>query len=332
VGVCESLLWTGWAIFREPRFGAHAARIARTRQAAPAIDCRTAYWHPEASLDGLVETRTPVPTAAAAERVFPRGGYFIRTDGTWTLLFKAGPFGYPSIAAHAHCDQLSVLLRREATSVLADPGTYVYHTDRRWRDYFRGTSAHNTVRVDGEDQARPGGAFLWSTRADASLDVLLKGADAFEVRGAHGGYSRLADPVHHERSVAFRRGDGYRVTDRLRGGGASHLYELFWNLGAGLALEPLESATAAAGAPFRAAWRVLSHRRPLLTILITADRPATARVLFGDESAPGGFESRGYLRREPSHQICVATAGPACTFETFLIDGAATASAVVGWR
>jgi hypothetical protein len=325
VGVCESLLWTGWALFGEPRFGAHAARIARTRQAPPAIDRRTAYWHPEASLDGLADTRP------LAERVFPQGGYFVRTDGPWTLLFKAGPFGYPSIAAHAHCDQLSVLLRREARTVLADAGTYVYHADPRWRDYFRGTSAHNTVRVDGEDQARSGGAFLWSTRADAALEILVTAAEVFEVRGAHDGYGRLPDPVRHERCVAFRRGNGYRVTDRLRGAGSSHLYELFWNLGAGLGLEPL-GAPAAPGAPFRSAWRVLSHHRPLLTILVAADRPATARVLLGDESAPGGFESLGYLRREPAHQICVATAGRACTFETFLIDGAATSSTVAEWR
>ena len=39
---------------------------------------------------------------------------------------------------------------------LVDPGTYAER-----RAYFRGTAAHNTVRIDGRDQSEQGGNFMW---------------------------------------------------------------------------------------------------------------------------------------------------------------------------
>ena len=52
----------------------------------------------------------------------------------------AGPHGFLSIAAHAHADALAVEVRYDGTDVLADPGTYCYHGERRWRSYFRSTA------------------------------------------------------------------------------------------------------------------------------------------------------------------------------------------------
>ena len=48
--------------------------------------------------------------------------------------------------------------------MLIDPGTYTYVADRRWRDWFRGSAAHNTLRIDGLDQASPAGPFRWDGR------------------------------------------------------------------------------------------------------------------------------------------------------------------------
>ena len=59
----------------------------------------------------------------------------------------AGPHGFLSIAAHAHADALAVEVRYDGMDVLADPGTYCYHGEPRWRSYFRSTLAHNTIEV-----------------------------------------------------------------------------------------------------------------------------------------------------------------------------------------
>ncbi|MDQ6727567.1 MAG: heparinase II/III family protein, partial [Actinomycetota bacterium] len=48
----------------------------------------------------------------------------------------AGPHGFLSIAAHAHADALSVEVRHGGVDVLADPGTYCYHGEPRWRAWF----------------------------------------------------------------------------------------------------------------------------------------------------------------------------------------------------
>ncbi len=43
-------------------------------------------------------------------------------------------------------------LRSVLEEILVDAGTYTY-VEPQWRDWFRATAAHNTVRIDGRDQA-----------------------------------------------------------------------------------------------------------------------------------------------------------------------------------
>ena len=88
------------------------------------------------------------------------------------IVADAGPLGYLSIAAHGHADALAFTLSAHGQELLIDPGTYAYHTEREWRDWFRGTAAHNTVTLDDENQSVIGGNFMWLQRAtrDAGRD------------------------------------------------------------------------------------------------------------------------------------------------------------------
>src|SRR5204862_920481 len=119
-------------------------------------------------------------------------------------------------AAHGHADALAFTLSMGENEVLADPGTYSYHTDKEWRDYFRGTAAHNTVRIDGEDQSVAGGNFLWLKHARARCTHWEQGAATERFVGEHDGYTRLADPVTHQRELVFDKERKYlEVIDRL---------------------------------------------------------------------------------------------------------------------
>jgi hypothetical protein len=112
---------------------------------------------------------------------------------------------------------------------LVDPGTFAYHTESDWRSYFRGTAAHNTVRIDGQDQSQQGGNFMWLRKARAGCATWSTnpGRDLFE--GWQDGYAALADPVMHRRRIELdKRARRILVEDTLemRGG---HEVEIFFH-------------------------------------------------------------------------------------------------------
>jgi hypothetical protein len=119
-----------------------------------------------------------------------------------------GKHGFLSIAAHAHADALAIELRHGGVDILADPGTYCYHGEERWRRYFRSTLGHNTLELGGLDQAVSGGAFLWLTHPVARVTEIagLEGGPSAIWIASHDGYAKPLGAVHL-RSVALARGD-----------------------------------------------------------------------------------------------------------------------------
>lgn len=167
-------------------------------------------------------------------RAFPEGGYYILghhfgSAAELKIVADAGPLGYLSIAAHGHADALAFTLSAAGHALLIDPGTYAYHTQKKWRDYFRGTSAHNTVRVDGLDQSEAGGNFMWLRKAKARCERWDSGPDSDCFIGSHDGYLRLADPVLHRRKIVFDKlNDTVLVEDVLECRKA-HTLEFHWH-------------------------------------------------------------------------------------------------------
>lgn len=115
-----------------------------------------------------------------------------------------GPHGFLSIAAHAHADALSVEVRHDGVELLVDPGTYCYHGEPRWREWFRSTLAHNTVQIAGLDQAQSGGPFLWTAHPKVQELSSNIGPQPVQTWAAqHTGYGRLKTPVVHRRTVTL---------------------------------------------------------------------------------------------------------------------------------
>ncbi len=219
----RALLSTGACLFERPQFSAKAERIVR--------DSR---W----LLGAGARHRASPRGRTLPQRRFPLGGYFIlgdqfETDGEVKMVVDAGPLGYRSIAAHGHADALAVTLSLGGRPVLVDPGTYVYHAEPRWRSYFRGTAAHNTVRVDEEEQSMSGGPFMWIHHATARCERFLSTPERDYFRGVHDGYHRLRDPVTHRRIIDFdKRGHCFTFNDVLICRGA-HRLEIAWHLAEG---------------------------------------------------------------------------------------------------
>lgn len=181
------------------------------------------------------EALPAAPPQAAPSRLFGHGGYAVLRSG-WEerseiLVFDCGPLGCPLSAAHGHADLLGIECSVAGEPFLVDPGMPGYAAHPEWRDHFRGTAAHSTVRIDGEEQALPAGPFAWRTRPRAILRQWLSGGDLVVADAEHDAYARLKDPVIHRRRVIFRRPGCWVIVDDLRGA-AEHRVELRFQFGA----------------------------------------------------------------------------------------------------
>jgi hypothetical protein len=226
--VYRSLLATGSVLFRRSDFAAKAG----------AFDDKS-RWLLGASAEVEFDRQralamTGDPNSSYARRAFEQSGYWVFGDrldeaDEVRIIADAGPLGYLSIAAHGHADALSFTLSCCGRELLIDPGTFAYHTVPQWRGYFKGTSAHNTLRIDGLDQSVSGGSFLWLRHAGARLLEASSDGRRAVWTAVHDGYTRLADPVSHMRTIEFDKvARQIHVTDQLECL-KTHEVEMFWH-------------------------------------------------------------------------------------------------------
>jgi len=111
--------------------------------------------------------------------------------------------------------------------------------DSRWRDWFRSSAAHNTVRIDGKDQAVPFGPFGWATKPRVNVKEWLTAA-AYDFLDASCRYSIDGAEVGHRRRVLLIKPDVVFILDEIAGAEGEHLVEQFWHPGGEVtALSPL---------------------------------------------------------------------------------------------
>lgn len=281
----RSLLATGAVLFKRADFKAKARTLDDKTRWLLGTDAQRSF-------EALPSQRA----GAALRREFPEGGYYILgadfdTEREIRLLADAGPLGYQRIAAHGHADALAFTLSLGGTEFLIDPGTYAYHTQDAWRTYFRGTSAHNTLRVDGRDQSEPGGNFMWLRKANAACTGWLTSEreDVFE--GWHDGYRALSDPVIHRRRITLiKRARRIVIEDRLEMSGR-HEIELFFHCDERCAIESSEL-----GFRLRRGERILALRLP--------DLPGAGWEFIRGSTRPIlGWVSRRFDERAPTTTI-----------------------------
>ncbi|MEU8860719.1 heparinase II/III family protein [Streptomyces umbrinus] len=293
-----------------------------------AVFGRLAWWPTVTGTDvrtpllaALIRPYANKGTAPAVARPASRPGHF--ADAGMTILrgpaeiwcrCDGGPHGFLSIAAHAHADALSVEVRHDGVDVLADPGTFCYHGQPEWRQYFRSTLGHNTLQLDDSDQSVSGGPFLWTRQARSRVLV----ADASDASGGgtarwcaeHDGYQ---PSVHRRRVELTAASQELRIVDEVRGRHGPHrAVRLAFHLGPAIAADLAdnravltwtrdgEERSAVLDLPGQLSWR--SHR--------------------GETDPPLGWYSPGFGRKEPATTL-VGTgfadgSGPLGEFTTVL--------------
>jgi hypothetical protein len=130
------------------------------------------------------------------------------------LLVDCGPHGTMN-CGHAHADVLAIDVAARGVPIIVDPGTFTYTADPALRDLFRSSAMHSTVTVDGQGSSVPGGPFQWRHVATGTMLCWHDHPRFTHFAGRHDGYSRLPDPVLHERALLFLRGDYWLVLDRI---------------------------------------------------------------------------------------------------------------------
>lgn len=161
------------------------------------------------------------------------GIYVMRSLGptSYQLVIDAGPHG-AGRGGHGHADALSVQLTANGKPLLIDPGTFAYADPGGERDWFRGTSAHNTIQVDDASQTDAAGPFEWEGRANGTVDSWITGKMFDFFVGTHTGYSQLVSPVQHRRFIFHLKSRFWVIRDVLEGTG-SHKLAASWHFAPG---------------------------------------------------------------------------------------------------
>jgi hypothetical protein len=225
----------------------------------------------------------------AHNRLFREGGVAVveTHDADRKIVMDFGPHGYTSIASHAHADALSIWLAIGDAYFLVDSGTFAYHSYPAWRAFFRGTSAHNTARIDGKDQAEIGGRFLWTRKANARLLCYEDTGRIVKIVAEHDGYTRLDDPVIHRRSVDFDRNDGsVAICDEFQCS-RRHEVELFFHLHEDTAIDCVEAGQV------ETIWR--RHR----ILFASPNHEFNWEVVRGSENPILGWRSHRFNEKQP---------------------------------
>ncbi len=167
---------------------------------------------------------------------FPDAGLYVlaQNRGKPQELFclgDAGNLGFLSIAAHGHADALSFTLNIGGVPIIIDPGTYAYHADAYWRNYFRSTKAHNTVTINDLDQSKQEGTFLWTKKAKTKVLGWEQTNDGGILTAEHDGYTFLNKGILNEGIIHRRRltldRKGLEIVDHLQGVG---IHDMEWRL------------------------------------------------------------------------------------------------------
>lgn len=77
-------------------------------------------------------------------------GLTIIKNNNWHITYRHPTYNKKQPTGHFHQDALSVTLSYKGIPILIDPGTYVYTSNKKWRDLMRDYNMHNTFYLKSE--------------------------------------------------------------------------------------------------------------------------------------------------------------------------------------
>ena len=228
---------------------------------------------------------------------YEKEGHFIfkkgqHSDGSEIYLhFNAAPLGYLSIAAHGHSDALSIALHVDGFPFIVDIGTYAYHTERKWRNYFVSTLGHNTLCVNDKNQAIQTGPTMWNKHYKTSILNVTANGGIEVVEAKHNGYNDIG--CTHKREVKFFRDENvFEIVDNLNFKSNGNLIKQPWHLHPNIKLIEKKSNVF-----------ILSEENSKRKVRLTLDRKLKIELYSGCFDPLLGWYSKSFLDKEKSKTI-----------------------------
>ncbi len=207
------------------------------------------------------------------------------------VTFNAGTYR----TSHSDLDAMGMTMYSNGSTLLPTSGLYTY-TEEPWLEYFHGTRSHNTVVVDGGDQAQ------------GSAQAGSYGSSGGSTWAS--GVSRLYAGVTHHRTIVVLRQGLALVLDDLASS-ASHHYTQTWHLAPGANVRNSGGDTYVTSA----------SGTPTLTIRQADPGGMTTQSASGTIEPIQGWYSNGYGAKQPGWAVEDTRVGTGALFTTLLAAG-----------
>jgi hypothetical protein len=197
--------------------------------------CEEALWL--TGQDGMARFDSLVETNAKPAPALPVSGIYVMADQGATkqqLIIDAGALG-EGRAGHSHADALSVQVSIGGREFLSDPGTFSYVSEDIDRNVMRGTGAHNTLRIDGLNQAESDGPFGWRAFPRVSVARWQNGQTFDLLVANQTAHQRLSNAPLHQRTIFYLKSRFWFARDVVTGA-REHELDLFWHFPPGLVI------------------------------------------------------------------------------------------------
>jgi hypothetical protein len=197
--------------------------------------------------------------------------------------------------SHSDLDAMGMTMYSNGAEVLPTSGLYTY-TEEPYLEYFHGTRSHNTVVVDGKDQAQ--GSAQAGSYGSVSGSTWASG-----VSGLYAGVT------HHRTIVVLRQGLTL-VQDDLTSS-SSHNYAQTWHMAPGSNVRESGGDT----------YVTNTAGTPTLTIHQADPAGMTTQSLYGATDPIQGWYSNGYGFKQPDWALEDTRSGTSALFTTLLAAG-----------
>ena len=205
------------------------------------------------------------------------------------LCMNVGELGYGTLAAHGHADALSFTLHVNGEPVFIDPGTYAYHDKKEWRNYFRGTYAHNTLVLNKINQAEILGPFLWGKKFSTDVTRLKLDDNNFDVIAEHSAYVDNLKARHRRQITKNKSNNKWFIRDEIIANG-DFFVELMFHIHPDRKLEQISKDTfKVSGSGYH--------------IILTLSSHLKYRVALGETAPPRGWFSPILYQKVPCPTI-----------------------------